>query len=695
MAPTGPQRRCDNCDHAIPKSRRADAKYCSDKCSKAASARRRRARQRHDAAVAEGIVSELDRKRAASTEQGRDRLIDNMVAEGHMEALALGRMTQQQVARLHDVNRSQIKRAFDTYRSQQVVDAAAASWDRDPQVDWLLGVDLVRPDLTDTEACEAWATEAMVRFMAFEAEFFALPGGEPWLREDFHKEWIKAVLYAIATGGYLQILSPPRHGKSELLIHFCIWLICRNPDIRIMWVGPNIDISTDMVGSVSDSLANNERLVAATLPPGRYFAPPKRMPGAVWKRTEFRVEAQQSDRKGKTMVAVSRGKKILSKDTDLIVCDDIEDFDSTVQPSNRSNTRKWFGTQLDSRKEEHTAFIVIGSRQHPDDLYSYNLEDPNFVNIVNAAHDNSCRKDPDDYDVHIDCMLFPELRTYRWLMTKKMGGGAREESGVYEMVYQNDPQTEGFAIFVADEIDAAFNPGRGLGTAKLPKGNRLVAGLDPSATGFQAGFLWAVSPNPDWDDRTPNAGWGSLEVQDSRMLRHMIDIENRQGGGIDNALALFDRWLRAYGVRHWVVEENGFQKAIREDPRIKAWARENDVHLEGHVTGINKHDPLYGVGAMSRLFGDGLVDLPYADNAARQKSELFKRQAVRFTDDPTAQKRNTADVLMAAWFPQKTIRRWEKELVVARSRVQQVDSAYPSSYPSLSGFTTGMNEAPW
>ena len=42
------------------------------------------------------------------------------------------------------------------------------------------------------------------------------------------------------------ILSPPRHGKTELLIHFAVWRICKNPNIRIMWVGGNEDIANEL-----------------------------------------------------------------------------------------------------------------------------------------------------------------------------------------------------------------------------------------------------------------------------------------------------------------------------------------------------------------------------------------------------------------------------------------------------------------
>ena len=607
-----------------------------------------------------------------------------MVLQGHTEELRLGRMTYDAVAGVHDVNRSQVKRAYDEFLNRQVILSAQAGWDMDDRTRYLLALDLETPDLLDTEACQLWAAEAMERFMDFEKEYFSLPTGSPYIREEFHKRWISAVLTAIATGGYLQILSPPRHGKSELLIHFCIWVICRNPDIRIMWVGPNIDISTDMVGSVADNLQENERLIQDVLGPGEYFAPPKRGAGAIWKRTEFRVACQRSSRKGKTMVAVSRGKKVLSKDCDLIVCDDIEDFDSTVQPSNRSNTRKWFGTGLDSRKEEHTAMVVIGSRQHPDDLYSYNLEDPNFINIVDSAHNPMCKLDIDDWEIHTgSCMLFPAIRTYRWLMSKKFGAGARDESGIYEMVYLNDPQTEGYAVFNGDEIEQSYNESRPLGLVGIPKeGRRLVAGLDPSATGYQAAFLWAVTPQ----HKTAREDW--------KMKRWMVDLENRHGGGIDHALALFQQWHDMYGLKYWVIEENGFQRAYRVDPRVRDFCSRNDVTMVGTQTqGTNKHDPAFGVGAMNRLFPD-LIDLPYGSAEARQKVDMFKRQAVRFTEDAQQQRRKQSDILMSAWFPTKTIRRWEKEAMAAWDEVEQEDSySYGVAYPTIGASNDG--NMPW
>ena len=77
----------------------------------------------------------------------------------------------------------------------------------------------------------------------------------------------------IENGGQRMILSPPRHGKTDLLIHFVIWLICKNPNIRILWVGGNEDIAKNAMGSVIDQLEFNELLIEEICGPGVKFKP--------------------------------------------------------------------------------------------------------------------------------------------------------------------------------------------------------------------------------------------------------------------------------------------------------------------------------------------------------------------------------------------------------------------------------------
>lgn len=651
------------CSAKIPAGSRIDRKYCSDGCRDREAKRRYRKRSAVKAITGtEGVVTGSTFRADATGEAAIYLRQNPSVTEAIME----GRITQAQVAQAIGVSPTAMGQGLGHILSENRAKASAESWTESDEAARLLGRDLDDPgaDLDD------WLDAMVERFAEWRDRFFETSRG-PFITRDFAKAWIRGVLTSIETGGRQLILSPPRHGKSELMVHFAVWLIIRNPNIRIIWIGGNSDISGDMVSAVKVTLEENEALRKAYLPPGNDWVPPWRKAKA-WGSTKFTVNTRSINSKAPTMVAIGRAGKILSRDVDLIICDDIEDFDSTLQEGVRSQTRHWWFNTVESRKEEHTAWVTIGSRQHPDDLYSYLLEDDEWASIVDSAHDPECAIEESGLSSHIDCMLFPELRSYAWLEGKRRSAEAQGLLANFEMVYLNNPRPPGMAVFDRDAIEACYNPARGLGLPSFdePRSLRLVAGLDPSATGYQAGFLWAYDTSDD--------------------VQYMVDIDNRSGGGIDPALALMERWRAEYGCYHWVIEENGFQRAIRQDPRVTTWASTHGVYLEGHQTqGGNKNDPLFGVGGMSFLYEARRVDLPYRGEDARMKTTLYSRQMLSFVDqaDKLRRQNRKSDVLMASWFPQKVIRRWQKE----RQAAMSVD--YEPSYQGWD--TTDLPDVPW
>ncbi len=614
-----------------------------------------------------------------------------LVRNGYDIKLRTGMTSMRDIAKILDIpSAAQVQRALAELDRLDLIRVAADVWERDPEITALLALDRPPSDLLDHDACWEWADYALEAFLGFEHRYMALPNGEPWLRPEFHRLWMREILFAIASGGYLQILSPPRHGKTELLTHFVVWLICRNPNIRIIWMGPNEPKSKEVTAKVKELLEYHEELIADTLPPSQTYAPQKRQ-GGVWQSNTFKVDCRQTGIAGNTFLGIGRGAKILSLNADILIGDDIEDHDSTKSETNRKETRNWFSTQFDSRKEEHTAMFLIGSRQHVADLYSYNIADPNFRVVINTAHDPDCIIPEDHVNKHIECVLFPQLRSFRWLMSKKYGSQTRAEEGeigTYEMVYLNDPEEDDSYIFTDALLSPSFNHGRGLGLHGIPEtGRRLIAGLDPSATGFQSSFLWALTPV----DGPETASY--LEVQDARYKRWMVDSDNRRGGGPEEALALMKDWNTAYGVRYFVLEQNGFQRFYLTDPRIRSWANANDIVIEGSDTQQNKTDPVYGVSAMKRLWVDDLVDLPYLDEAAQKKTGTYVKQLKAHSDERKV--KGKTDLKMAAWFPTERIRRWERELAAVKAKAKiRNDDVYPRSYKGLTGFHTG-NTAPW
>ena len=203
------------------------------------------------------------------------------------------------------------------------------------------------------------AIESLESFKDFETDTFLTEKGVPFETAPFHEKWINALNKAIDEGGQQMILSPPRHGKTELLIHFAIWRIMKNPNIRIMWVGGNEDIAKNSVSSVIDTLESNEGLKKIFVDQVVAFKPKTRT-GKSWSQNGFTVSTRTVHGiKSPTMIGIGKGGKILSRDCDLIIADDIEDHASTAQPRARHNTKNWWTTTLHLVKRNIQQLLLL------------------------------------------------------------------------------------------------------------------------------------------------------------------------------------------------------------------------------------------------------------------------------------------------------------------------------------------------
>ena len=600
--------------------------YCSDQCNRKAYYKRKKLEQ-------------------ASTQMtvSRGEHYEDYV-KLYAEKVEKKLIQKQQVAKLLDVSNTIVTKMHEAYKVDKVNLKKAEDWETPKE-----------------------AIESLRKFEDFRDRYFKTETGEKYETADFHQKWINAILTAIDEGNEQMILSPPRHGKTDLLTHFAVWQICKNPNVRIMWVGGNEEIAKNAVGSVLDHLEHNQKLIEDFCIPGQAFKPKNRS-GKSWTAGQFTVATRTvTGIKSPTMVAVGKGGKILSRDTDLIIADDIEDHGTTIQPSAREQTRQWWTTTLSSRKEEHTAIVIIGSRQHPEDLYNFLLENPQMHKIVEEAHSAECVKPETEFDKHTDCMLWEKKRTYKWLYSRLQAAEATGGKAIFEMVYLNKAFAEGIAMFDVEEIDSCRDSNRIIG--QVPAGVKLIAGLDPASTGYQAAFLWAI-----------NTDTGKM---------YMIDIENQKGGGIIQARKTIKKWHEKYNLAHWVIEENGFQRAIRQDTELREYCARMGIYLEGHQTQKNKFDPIFGVGSMRELFKQQLISLPYGSAESETKSNIYRRQLIYFSTGASKQsgRNNKSDVVMASWFPMRVVRRLQKE------RLAEVGLDYKPSFGEWD--LSNMNEAPW
>ena len=365
------------CHRPLPPKAR---KYCSKRCYNRINMQKKRAKAKGEVWTQEDDQLVIPSKK--NVQQRRGTVYKDIVDSGLAEEILKGKNTLSDVAKILKTSVAAVSMAYNAYIEDLENEAAKDTWEL-PQV----------------------AEKSLQDFRNFRDRYFQTETGEPYETPDFHIKWINSILDAIEHGEQQMILSPPRHGKTDLLIHFAVWLICTKPNIRILWVGGNEEIAKNAIGSVLDQLESNELLIEEICGPGAKFKPTSRT-GKSWSQSGFTVGTRTvTGIKSPTMVGIGRGGKILSRDCDIIIADDIEDHTSTMQPSSRENTRSWWTTTLSSRKEEHTAMVVIGSRQHYDDLYSHLLENESWTTTVEEAHDTGCNLHDWNEDDHVDCML--------------------------------------------------------------------------------------------------------------------------------------------------------------------------------------------------------------------------------------------------------------------------------------------------
>jgi hypothetical protein len=649
------------------KGNHAAQKYCSPEHRMTAGSRRAEAKK-----VQENKNKSLFKNpdQLAIVKQERQGYVHKKIkADPDIErALIEGKVTASAVAVMFGVSTAAVTRSMQAILAEKAVDGQRAEWQQSKRVQAMLPKETWFKLKAMDEGDEGFdeLVEQLIRaYTVFSKRYFNLEGRRPLIK-DFHTTWIRSIIIAFATGGKRLILSPPRHGKSETLIRFVIWFICMDPNIRIGWFCASRDVAQLMLGAVKDILESNEQLIADVLPPGELFDPGLKSNNP-WSQKELKV-AQQSHvgAKSSSLLALGRTSKFLSRDMDGIIIDDMEDYDSTREESQRNYSRNKLA-EIGTRKVEETAEVYIGSRQHPDDIPNLILELDDTIlqwkSIVNSAHDIGCGLDPDDYEAHWDCMLFPEVRSYRYLMEKKLEMETLGLAHLYPLRYLNQPIPEEGQVFDVAVIKEHFNRERGLGLEKLPLGI-VAAGLDPSARGIQAGFLWHYRG-------------GKLS---------MVDLDAQQSGGMAGAHALMRNWHHMYGVTLWFYEDNSQQIEFFNDPRTRKLSIELGLTIKPFRTGRNKMDPELGISSMAPMYHDGSIDLPYGDSEARKKTNLLVRQLELWTTDGVANKKHKTDIKMASWFPFPYFVKMLKE-----ERKTTLHIGAESSYPAYGGVT----HAPW
>lgn len=145
----------------------------------------------------------------------------------------------------------------------------------------------------------------------------------------------------------LMIFVPPQHGKSECAtIRYPIYRLEQNPHLRVV------------IGAYSQTYANRLSRNAKRIAVNRLNLSKERNAADEWETVE-----------GGGLKAVGVGSGITGRPADLIIIDDpVKSREEADSPTVREKVYEWWTNDLFSRRQPETAFIIIQTRWHEDDL---------------------------------------------------------------------------------------------------------------------------------------------------------------------------------------------------------------------------------------------------------------------------------------------------------------------------------------
>ena len=197
-----------------------------------------------------------------------------------------------------------------------------------------------------------------------------------WFKKTLRKHQIEWLYFILSSGDRCHLESPRRHGKSIVLRVYMLWLICKNPEIRILVIANTESLSAAIIRHVQRIIENNadEMLELYGIAPGK-----------PWRATEmcFDKIVEHADA---ALMGKATSAKVTGLSTDVILMDDVVTVDSIRTAQQYRRLIEWIigelWNTLDPMLEK---VIILGTRKGITDWYSELLQNPDIDCRVDAA----------------------------------------------------------------------------------------------------------------------------------------------------------------------------------------------------------------------------------------------------------------------------------------------------------------------
>ena len=461
---------------------------------------------------------------------------------------------------------------------------------------------------------------------------YALPHektGEPITNAPFHKDWQQH----FSDHDYCLLIAPVEHGKSvQLAVGRILWELGNDSSIRIALISNTEGMASKIVSAIRTHIERNPRVrkVFPDLKPSEYKEHP-------WHNTKITI-ARESIARDPSVQALGAYGPIVGSRIDIVLMDDILDFDNTRTSEARKKLVEWFDTTVFTRVTDGGKCWSIGTPWNPSDLL-HDLEGrPDFYAKRYCAVHNP--EAPEEEWKPI----WPEQWSLERLLMK------RRNMGIMDFVRK-------YLCQVRDDKNARFRKDWIKGALKLGAGFSMVTQQPKLVTGQMMRCFTGVDLGVGQDEDHDLTVLYTLGI-DHRNRKRTLNIQKGRWQSPEILQRLWNVYRRFDSIIY--VESNGAQRFILQ------FAGAQGLPCLPFNTDGNKWDPAFGVEGIAVEMQSGLHVWPSGPTGHEIHPELIDlEQACLFF---TAQKNaHTADELMAYWFANTAANDFLKD------RVEDVD----------------------
>lgn len=407
--------------------------------------------------------------------------------------------------------------------------------------------------------------------------------------------------------------SAIEHGKSfQVSVLRVLWELGRNPNLRVVLVSNTEKMAAKWVRAQQQYLTGTGEAAEAL----REVFPHLR-PGKVWTSTAYNV-ARPFVSKDYSVQAIGVHGALLGARTDLLVLDDVLDYENTRTPDQRDNLKRWVRATLFGRLTAGSRVVCVGTAWTPDDLmHDLSVEDgwvaQRFPTIDESTGEPA----------------WPEQWPLDRIRERERLLGPLEAARQLHCKGRSDAESR----FREDWIKACLARGDGrrlsTGLVAVPPGYRIITGVDLGTRESKKSdrtVLFTIAVHPDQTREVLEVLSGQWEAPE--IIRRILSAHQRFKSLV-------------------IVESNAAQDFVRQFLVSK-----RAIPIWPFQTGKNKHSPEWGVESLAVEMANGKWLIPSrGGQAATTEIEAWIKEMLFY--DPNA---HTGDRLMASWFAREGAR---------------------------------------